>query len=150
MLQNKEINAFYRIICLIVFIVVILKINNFIALALLAIAFYLFTRNEDNSLVSLWHIITIVIFLISYFNSNYLILKIVLIIDLCYYFLSIPSSDIIITKKKRITLDKYFLRFARNNNKRKDIVNNNLLCTMYVCAHLFILFIIIVVASCAI
>lgn len=150
MLQNKRINLFYRIICLIVFAIVVIKINNFIALSLLTIAFYLFTRNESNSLISLWHLITIVIFLISYFTSNYLILKIVLIIDLCYYFLSLPGDELISTKKKTIVVDKYFLRFSRRDNKRKDIISNNSLCTVYVTVHLLILFIIIMVSGCVI
>lgn len=150
MLQNKRINLFYRIICLIAFAIVVIKINNFIALSLLTIAFYLFTRNESNSLISLWHLITIVIFLISYFTNNYLILKIVLIIDLCYYFFSIPSDELISTKKKTIVVDKYFLRFSRCDNKRKDIISNNYLCTVYVTVHLLILFIIIMVSGCVI
>lgn len=150
MLQNKRINLFYRIICLIAFAIVVIKINNFIALSLLTIAFYLFTRNESNSLISLWHLITIVIFLISYFTNNYLILKIVLIIDLCYYFLSLPSDELISTKKKTIVVDKYFLRFSRRDNKRKDIISNNSLCTVYVTVHLLILFIIIMVSGCVI
>ena len=150
MLQNKEINVFYRIVCLIVFVFVVFKINNFITLALLTIAFYLFTKDENSSFVSFWHLITIIIFLISYFTKNYIILRIALMIDLCYYFLSVSSDDTMVMKKKTIVVDKYFLRFARNNNIRKDIVNNNSLCTMYVCVHMFILFIIIVVGSCAI
>ena len=49
MLQNKSISIIYRIICLITFVIVILKLDNFIALALLTIAFYVFTRNESDS-----------------------------------------------------------------------------------------------------
>lgn len=150
MLQNKKISIVYRIICLIIFVIVTLKVNNFITLSLLTIALYLFTRNEDNSLVSLWHLITIIGFLISYFTGIYLILKIVLIIDLCYYFLSMPSSYVVIKEKETIIMDKYFWRFVNKKNERKDIISNNLLCTMYVTAHLLILFITIMVGSCAI
>ena len=150
MLQNKSISIIYRIICLITFVIVILKLDNFIALALLTIAFYVFTRNESDSTLSLWHFITIIIFLISFFTNNYLILKIVLIIDLCYYFLSIPNIDVSNREKKTVIMDKYFIRFGSIKKERKDIVNNNLLCTIYVTAHLFILFIIIMVSSCVI
>ena len=103
--------------------------------------------NEKNYLVTLWHIITIIIFLVCYLTDNYIILKIVLIIDLGYYFLNNPTilPDNVSTIKESIVFNKYFIRFKDFNKKGKEVINNNLLCVVYVTVHLFILFMAIVV-----
>ena len=149
MFQNKLVSITLRIICLITFVVVILLTNSFITLSLLTIAFYLFTRNDSVSFVFVWHIATIIIFLICCLIDSFVLLKIVLIVGLAIYFLVTPYGEIIeeivISKKKSIPINKYFIRFKSINIKRKEIIDKNLINTIYVTVHLFILFIIIMV-----
>ena len=145
MLQNNRIHILCRIICLITFVLVILHVNSFITLSLLTIAFYLFTRNDINKVLSIWHIITIIVFIVSYLTSSYWILKIVLIIDLGYYFLNNTIFDNDVIKKTNIVFDKYFIRFKNINKKGRNEIDSNLLYTIYLTVHLFILFISIMV-----
>ena len=146
MFQNSKVSVILRIVCLITFIAVISFVNSFVTLALLTIVFYLFTRNEKDSIVFLWHIITIIVFLFSCYINSYYLLKIVLVIGLSYYFLVIPYDWIPkINNKLIIILDKYFIRFKNNRITRKDGINKNLVNTIYITVHLVILFIAIMV-----
>ena len=145
MFQNNRVSLIYRIICLLVFIIVVIYTNSFITLAILSLVFYLVTRNRYGYIMVLEHTLTIIMFLIAYFTNSYFLLRLVLIFDLIYYFI------FIVYKKDQITSNiydnyvssKYLIRFA--NGKRKDIENNNMLNTMYVTIHLVILFVSILV-----
>ena len=147
MLQNRKVHILCRIICLITFVLVTVHVNSFITLSLLTIAFYLFTRNDNDKVLLLWYVITIIVFLISYLTSSYWILKIVLIIDLGYYFLNKPSQlfDNFVVVKNNIVFNKYFIRFKEVNKKRKDEIDSNLICTIYLVVHMFILLVSIMV-----
>lgn len=142
MFQNSRINLILRIVCLIMFILVILLNHSFITLSLLTIFFYAFTRNEKDLLILWWDIITIITFLFSYFTNNFVLLKIVLILGLSYYFLFVPYRNKV--SKNKLVIDKYFLRF-KNNKKGKDIIDMNLVNAIYITVHLFILFVTIMV-----
>ena len=142
MFQNSRINLILRIVCLIMFILVILFNHSFITLSLLTIFFYAFTRNEKDLLILWWDIITIITFLFSYFTNNFVLLKIVLILGLSYYFLFVPYRNKV--SKNKLVIDKYFLRF-KNNKKGKDIIDMNLVNAIYITVHLFILFVTIMV-----
>ena len=144
MFQNSKVNLILRIVCLITYSLVIILNHSFITLSLLTIFFYLFTRNEKDPLVFWWYIITILTYLFSYFTDNFYILKIVLITGLAYYFIVVPNKEDNIVEKRILTIDKYFIRF-KNNKKRKDVIDMNLVNAIYVTVHLFILFITIMV-----
>ena len=148
MFQNSIVSVILRIVCLITFSIVILLTNSFITLSLLTIVFYLFTRNDDISLIFWWRIITIIVFLINCLFGGIILLKIVLIIGLAIYFLIDPYErfiDEITDKEYSIPITKYFIRFKNINIKRKDIIDKNLINAIYVTVHLFILFITIMV-----
>ena len=144
MFQNSKVNLILRIVCLLTYSLVIIFNHSFITLSLLTIFFYLFTRNEKDPLVFWWYIITILTYLFSYFTDNFYILKIVLITGLAYYFIVVPNKEDNIVEKRILTIDKYFIRF-KNNKKRKDVIDMNLVNAIYVTVHLFILFITIMV-----
>ncbi len=140
MFQNNRINIICRVVCLLTFIIVILFAHSFITLSLITLFFYLFTRNDDIKLI---HLITIILFLISYFTNNSFILKMILVIDMMCYFLIKPYEEKIMYNNINC-LNKYSIRFFGVNN-RKDIVDNNWFHTIYVTIHLLILFITIMV-----
>ena len=144
MFQNSKVNLILRIVCLLTYSLVIIFNHSFITLSLLTIFFYLFTRNEKDPLVFWWYIIPILTYLFSYFTDNFYILKIVLITGLAYYFIVVPNKEDNIVEKRILTIDKYFIRF-KNNKKRKDVIDMNLVNAIYVTVHLFILFITIMV-----
>ncbi len=147
MFQNSVINIVFRVICLLTFAMVIYFTNSFITLGLLTIVFYLFTRN-DNFLFMLWlHIVTIITFLFCYFTNNFILLKTVLLCGLAIYFLVDPYGNkyTIINKPKKVTLNKYLIRFKKFDLDRKDVINKNYLNAIYITVHLFILFITIMV-----
>ena len=144
MFQNNRISIILRIVCLVTFIIVILFNKSIITLSLLTIFFYSFTRNENDSLLFWWNIITIISFIISYITGHLYLLKIVLTIGLSYYFLVINHQDIEESNKKVFVIDKYFYRF-KNNTLRKDVIDMNLINAIYITVHLFILFVIIMV-----
>ena len=145
MFQNNRVNLIYRIVCLLTFIAVIIHTKSFVTLAILSLAFYLFTKDRCGYIIGICHTITIIVFLISYFINDYWLLKIVLIFDLIYYFMFITYQEklIISDSNDNYISSKSLIRFA--NNRRKDIENNNMLNTMYVTIHLIILFIAILV-----
>ena len=147
MFQNSVINVILRIVCLLTFVIVIFFTKSFITISLLTIVFYLFTRNDRFPLMLWWHIVTIVTFLFCYFTNNFILLKIVLIGGLAFYFIVNPYGDSfsIIKKVKKVTLNKYFIRFKKIDIERKDVINRNLINAIYVTVHLFILFITIMV-----
>lgn len=144
MFQNNRISIILRIVCLVTFIIVILFNKSIITLSLLTIFFYSFTRNENDSLLFWWNIITIISFIISYITGHLYLLKIVLTIGLSYYFLVINHQDIEESNKKVFVIDKYFYRF-KNNTLRKDVIDINLINAIYITVHLFILFVTIMV-----
>ncbi len=145
MFQNSKINIIYRLICLLSFVFVIVKVNSFITLSLLTIAFYLFTKSHNNLLLFWLHVITFIVYIISFITNNYIILRIILIIGLSYYFL-FTNYEVrgMISSGKKVSVDKYFIRFKEHNN-RKVFINNNLDSTYYITVHLLILFITIMV-----
>lgn len=142
MFQNSRVNIILRIVCLITFALVIIFNNSMLSLALITLFGYAFTRNDQYVLLFWWRIITLVIFLISYFTGYLLLLKIVLIIGLAYYFLMVPYKEV--EKEEETIVDKYFLRFKKEK-ERKDAIDMNLVNAIYVTVHLFILFVTIMV-----
>ena len=142
MFQNNRINIILRIVCLITFALVIIFNNSMLTLALITLFFYLFTRNDQITFIFWWRIITLVVFLISYFTGYLYFLKIVLIIGLASYFLMVPYEEV--ETKKTLVIDKYFLRF-KTNKEGKDAIDMNLINAVYVTVHLFILFVTIMV-----
>ena len=145
MFQNSRINIILRIVCLLTFIMVIIFSNSFITLSLLTVYFYLFTRNDHLPFVILWRIITIIVFLICCFTNNLYLLKIVLCLGLAYYFLINPYGNIDDEIEEKVELDKYIIRFKKIKIIRKEAINRNMIHTIYITVHLFILFITIVV-----
>ena len=147
MFQNSVINIVLRVICLLTFAMVVFFTKSFVTIGLLTVVFYLFTRNDNFSFMLWLHIVTIITFLFCYFTNSFLLLKTVLLCGLAIYFLVDPYGNkyTIVNKPKKITLDKYLIRFKKIDLKRKGVLDNSYLNAIYITVHLFILFITIVV-----
>ncbi len=173
---KKEVNIYYRFICLLPFIIVILFLNNVVTYILLAILLFIDCLRRRDFLFLIMSLITFIFFLIN----NLLLIKLILITDYIMYFMI--SKDYIIdndfdnlytSNRKEISnlLEKgeiddkimkqiyiktkfdikmrneyNLLRFKKNNNIHKDNLNN----ILYISSRLIILFLSILIGSCVI
>ncbi len=186
---EEEINSYYRFICLITFLIVILFSNNIVTYAILLVLVFIRNVKKQSVLIDSLFILSFIIFIISIIFNYYFLLKIMIIINYMIYFLEIRSiRDLNVKEKKdnRLFNDIYdynkkkisnqlkkgekidnkimnevykkslsdlqrkqevrLLRFA----SKKNSYNINSDNTYYVAFHLIILFISILIGSCAI
>ncbi len=162
MFEKKNIDLIYRIICLIVFFIVILFDRSLITLFVLALFFLLVTKNDNSFSFLFLYIFTFIMFCISYISNGYFLFKLSIIIDYCYYFLNIPSVKMIVDKivnkiinnnvsfrsdeEEQNESDNDYLRFKKSCKLNKKIINKaDFGTTLYVTVHFVILFISIMV-----
>ncbi len=141
MFPKNRISLFYRLLCLISFLLVIIFTNNQISLIFILLMYCCFGLMEKSFRNIEFIIITILILGICYLLNNYWLYKIVLLIDYSYYFLdtsyyNIDDDETIIDKKE-------YVRFAKVKKKSKKGSNN--ISAIYVTLHLGLLFMAIVV-----
>ena len=137
MFPRNKINNFYRLLCLICYIVVIYMINGFNSLLMLLFTYIFLGLCERKFTHIELIVITMIIFGLCCMFDNYITLKIILIIDYIYYFLS-PTYD----EYEPISKEEY-IRFAKIKKKRKKYSNN--IIAIYLTVHLVILFLTIMV-----
>lgn len=160
MFEKEKIDLIYRVICLLTFMFVTLLVKNIITLAILILFFYFSIKKENDLVYFFLSILTFLSFAVGYVADNYTLLKLMLMIDYIYYFLSIPSVNALInsmlSRKKEESADlkgeiseEELFRFKNIKNKKKKR-ELNLSGTIYLTFHLGILFLSIVVGSCVI
>lgn len=160
MFEKEKIDLIYRVICLLTFMFVTLLVKNIITLAILILFFYFSIKKENDLVYFFLSILTFLSFAVGYVADNYTLLKLMLMIDYIYYFLSIPSVNALInsmlSRKKEKSTDlenemseEELFRFKNIKNKKKKR-ELNLSGTIYLTFHLGILFLSIVVGSCVI
>ena len=169
-MYDEEIDINYRYICLITFAIILLFSNNIITYAILLFIVILRNVKKETALVNISFIFTFIALLFVLFLDNYLLLKVMIIIDYCLYFLDINSINNLKDKKNSFrkkgekidnkTVDELnsyeimkknelkFLRFNNTNDNYITIKNKD--NVSYVVFHLIILFISILIGSCAI
>ena len=174
---EKEIDIYYRYVCLLPFLVVIILSNNIITYILLGIMLFIGNMKKDNILF----LIMIIITFICFFINNLLLIKIVLMIDFLLYFIidnkkqidnnfdslyyknkekisnilkkgeiddKIMNEVYIKTKNDiKMKQETSLLRFKKNKYYNQKDNLNNIL---YVSFHLIILFMSILIGSCVI
>ena len=181
---KKEVDIFYRVICLIAFGIVIIFSNNIATYFLLGLFLLFGCLKKEKLNIFILIIITIIAFLIN----NFFLIKIILIIDYAFYFMgdnyikkdvSKKSTDkyydtIYNSNKKKITnvlekgdIDSKIIKEIEDKTKvdlekKKEnlllryhqdkvyIKKNNSDIIYYVAFHLIILFLSILIGSCAI
>lgn len=102
---EKEINDYYRDICLLSFAIVIIFSNNIATYIILGIMYLIFNFKIEKMYVYLLIIMTLLIFIIN----NMMLIKIILSIDYVLYFLLIEEK-----RKKNL----YFDNIYEENNKK--------------------------------
>ena len=151
---EKEVNLFYRLICLSVYLTVIIFSDSFITPIFLIIFFVLATRYFDNALYILVYLLSIIAFILTFIFKINIFLKIIAIASfVLYFFKTINLTRILKFKKKERVVKKQkeidYIRFKEYKSKKKDDESDlGLVC--YVTFHFAILFLSILVGLCAI
>lgn len=138
MFPKSKIDLFYRVLCMLAYLGVIVFIDSFLTLLIITIAFYIFTIGEKKVENIYLYVITFVLFVISLTIKNYLLLRVIVFLDYIYYFISAPNYDDDLLLEEEITKDQKYIRFKKNKKiKRKE--DNNMICTLFVTIHLLLL-----------
>jgi len=140
MFPKNKINIVYRLLCLFSFIMVILLTKSSISLIVLFIIYCVLTIPEKNFRNIEFMAITLLLLLFCYWINNYLLLRIMLIVDYVLY--SLDSSYYVSEKEEILFNQKEYIRFAKNNQNKKGTNN---LSAIYITVHLVLLVIAIVV-----
>ncbi len=141
MFPKNKINLIVRLLCLISYIVVIIIVNSTYTLMVLGVAYILFALAEKNFRDIELIVLSIVIFAICHLINNYLLFKIMLVIDYIIYYLD--SRYYIDEEVNEELSERDYIRF-KNVKKKKEKGSNNLIA-LYLTVHLVILFLAIMV-----
>ena len=146
---KKEINIYYKCICLLSYITVIILSNNVITYLVLSMFLIFNTKNEKLFfLTSLFA--TILVFIIN----NMFLIKVYLIICYIIYFILYREEEtnkkVILNNLGKGDIDDKIIRIKENELIRfkKDKYSNNLDVIYYLSLHLIILFLSILIGSC--
>ncbi len=139
MFPKYKIDIFYRVLCLLGYIVAIFVVNSHTTLILLGIIYAFFALGEKSFRNIELVVITIIIYTLCYLLNNYLLFKIVLALDYCFYFLDTGYYEV---EEKAIVSKKDYIRFS--SGKKKKGSTNNILA-VYLTLHLGLLVIAILV-----
>ncbi len=139
MFPKNKINIVFRLLCLISYVVVILMVNSASTLMILAAAFLFFAMGEKSFRNIELIVITAIILWICYLLNNYLLFRIMLLINYSCYFL---DTSYYIDDEKAVLSKKDYIRF---NNKKKKKKGSSNIVAVYLTVHLVILFLAIMV-----
>ena len=142
MFPRGKVDLLYRILCMLAYVSVIIFINSNTTLFIVILAFFLFTITERRFENYFLYGITALAFIISFTLGNYILLRIAVVIDYIYYFLSVETLDDEIMEVKR---DQYYVRFDTKRKERIKKQDNNVLCTLFVTVHLVLLLLTVLV-----
>ncbi len=143
MFPKSKVNVFYRVLCMLAYMGVVLFIDSKITLIILMIGFFIYTINEKKVENIYLYVATIVSFVMCLTIGYYFLLRIMVFFDYMYYFLSAPSYDDLLLEEE-IDTDQKYIRFKEIKKKKKK-EDNNMLCTIFVTVHMVVLLLAIVV-----
>ncbi len=139
MFPRNKIDIFYRVLCLISYIIAIFIVNSLTTIIILAVIYAIFALCEKNFRNIELIVISVIIYIICSLLDNYLLFKIMLIINYCFYYLDTGYYEV---DEKVVVSKKDYIRFS--NGKKKKGSTNNLLA-VYLTVHLGLLVIAILV-----
>ena len=142
MFPKNKINIVYRILCLICYSLVILLINNNASLIVLLILYCILALLEKSFRNIELIIISIILLWVSYLLKNYVLFRIILVIDYSFYFI---DASYYIGEERSIVKENDYIRFKKVNKKNKKGLNNML--AMYLTVHLVVLLLVIVIGG---
>lgn len=151
---EREISLFYRIICLLIYLVVIIFSDSFITPIFLIIFFVLATRYFDNALYILVYLLSIIALILTFIFKINIFLKVVAVACFVLYFFNATNLTRIFKFKKKERIVKRqnefdYIRFKKPRIKNiSDINDLGLVC--YITFHFAIVFLSIMVGICVI
>ena len=140
MFPKNRINIFYRILCLICYILVLFFSNSNFTLLLLLFYYCIFALTEKSFRNIELIVITVLVLGICYLLNNYWPVRIMLIVDYVYYF--IDTLYYVEEDEKLEISKKEYVRFGNSKKKKKG---SNNITAIYVTVHLVLLFLAIMV-----
>lgn len=146
---NKEINLFYRFVCLILYSLVIIFTNSIITPFILLFFFFVGTRCFDNYVYIILYLLSIVSIIIYFYFRVDIILRIVLEFSYIVYFFNTTTLAQLLNINKKERKDKKAFNeydYTHFNNEKKSVEDtSNLGLVYYMTFHLGILFISVLV-----
>ena len=165
MFKKNCVDLIYRVICLATFVFVILFSKSIVTLSALTVFFFFITKSDNDFLFIFFYLLSMLFFAVAYFVDNYVLLKIIAIIEYSYYFLNLPRVDKLINDKVNLYLDKClniqeekkvekkgeavvkenneseidYMRFKASRKTKKAEKKSDLIPTLYLAIHFFIL-----------
>ena len=140
MFPRNKISIIYRLLCLISYIIVIIMTSSIKTLIVISIVFWFFASCEKSFRNIELIVLTIIFLLLSYSIGNYLLFRIILLIDYLFYF--IGSGYYYEEKEVKKIDEKKYIRFQNNKKKKKGTGN---ITAIYLTVHLVLLFVAIMV-----
>jgi len=139
MFPKNKIDIFYRILCLLGYIVALFVVDSHTTLIILGVVYAIFALYEKSFRNIEFIVLTIIIYALCYLMNNYLLFKIMLAFDYCFYYLDTGYYDI--EEEKVVVSKNDYIRFS--SGKKKKGTNNIL--AVYLTVHLGLLVIAILV-----
>ena len=136
MFPKNKVNLIYRLLCLISYLIVIAFVNSLVTTIILLVFFTILGICEKSFRDIEFIIISLAICGLCYLFNNYILLKIILIIDYSFYFLDTSYYR----QEDEVVDTKNYLRFKKNKKK-----GSNNITAVYLTVHLGLLFFAIVV-----
>ena len=146
MFPRSKINFLYRLLCFIAFLIVIVFIRSNVSLFIITLAFYILTIVERRFENVFLYIVTAIIFVICLALKNYVLLRIITVIDYINYFLNVDTLgnfEDIDDEAVNIKRDEHYIRFK--TKKERVVYSSDKLCTIFVLVHMCLLLFAIVV-----
>ena len=150
---NKEISLFYRFICLVLYLLVIIFIGHVNTLLILLIFFIVATRKFDNYLYILLYLLSLIAIVLHFTINIDLLLIIVLILCYIVYFFNTTNLNQIINIKKEknkgrkdeTDFNEYNYTHFKEDEKTLKREKNSDGLVYYMTFHLVILFLSVLV-----
>lgn len=87
MFKEEKIELYCKLFCFIIFLLVIIFLDNIYSLLVLFGYFFLTSRKEDNCIIVIFYAFTILGMALGFINNNLSLFKLFLCIDFAYYFI---------------------------------------------------------------
>ena len=139
MFPKNKIDIFYRVICLLSYIIAIFIVNSLTSIIILGVIYAVFALCEKSFRNIELIILSIIIYAICYLLNNYLLFKIMLAINYCIYYLDTGYYEV---DEKVVVSKKDYIRFSYCKKKKGSTDN---LLAVYLTVHLGLLVIAILV-----
>lgn len=146
--KNHNVDIIYRLICFVVFSVVLLSLKNLTSFLVLLFFLFINSFSEKNNTFPLLYLLCIIMFIISFYLDKFIFIRIILIISYLYYFINVTKLNIIFKTKGQIEKKENENDYVRFKNSKEEDINTieiNLNTTIYVTIHFLFLFISILV-----